>query len=101
MDSIIFDIDGTLWDSTVVIAKAWDIVAKEQYDPDITITPEMLKCHFGKVLPEIGRAIFTNVEDAEALRLTDICCDAEHKALLATPPEVYPGLRKTLKELSK
>lgn len=23
MDSIIFDVDGTLWDSTDVVAKAW------------------------------------------------------------------------------
>ena len=29
MDSIIFDVDGTLWDSTGEVADAWVIAAKE------------------------------------------------------------------------
>ena len=24
MDSIIFDVDGTLWDSTEIVAESWD-----------------------------------------------------------------------------
>jgi len=101
MDSIIFDVDGTLWDSTYVIAKAWDVISKEQYDPNFDITPDLLKGHFGKLLADIGRAIFTKVDEAEALRLTDICCEAEHAALLATPPDVYPGMREAIKKLSE
>lgn len=101
MDSIIFDVDGTLWDSTFVVAKAWDEVAKREYDPNINITAELLKCHFGKLLPDIGRAIFTKAEESEALRLTDVCCEAEHEALLATPPDVYSGMRETLAKLSE
>ncbi len=101
MDSIIFDVDGTLWDSTFVVAKSWDEISKREYDPDLDITADLLKCHFGKLLPDIGRAVFTKVDDAEALRLTDLCCEAEHRALLATPPDVYPGIRQVIKELSK
>lgn len=101
MDSIIFDVDGTLWDSTYVIAKAWDTIAKREYDPDINITADLLKCHFGKLLLDIGRAVFPKANDEEVQRLTKLCCAQQHHALLATPPDVYDGMRTTITKLSK
>lgn len=101
MDSIIFDVDGTLWDSTFVIAQAWDKIAKREYDPNINITADLLKCHFGKLLLDIGRAIFTKASDIEVERLTTLCCLEQHHALLATPPDVYDGMRHTLVTLQK
>lgn len=101
MDSIIFDVDGTLWDSTHVIAKAWDKLVKEKYNPQMQITPEILKSHFGKTLPNIARDLFIGIPEAEQLALIEECCDAEHKALLATPPAVYEGLEEALQKLSK
>lgn len=101
MDSIIFDVDGTLWDSTFVIAQAWDMVAKTEYDPCMTITADLLKCHFGKLLLDIGRALFPKAREEEVKRLTALCCQRQHEALLSTPPDVYPGMRDTLAFLSK
>lgn len=89
MDSIIFDLDGTLWDSTHVIASAWDKIVKEKYNPAMDITPEVLKSHFGKTLPNIAKALFTKIPTEQQLELIDECCEAEHRALLATPPAVY------------
>lgn len=100
MDSIIFDVDGTLWDSTHVIAAAWDNLVKEKYDPNITITSEVLKSHFGKTLPNIARDLFVNASEEKQLSLIEECCEAEHQALLATPPAVYDGLEDALKVLS-
>lgn len=100
MDSIIFDVDGTLWDSTHVIAKAWDKIVKEKYDRNINLTSDTLKPLFGKLLPDIAKALFVNMPEKQQLELIEECCEAEHKALLATPPEVYGGLEDTLKQLS-
>lgn len=38
MDSIIFDVDGTLWDSTESVAQSWTayLQEKEHMDPDIS-----------------------------------------------------------------
>lgn len=38
MDSIIFDVDGTLWDSTDVVAKAWTDYLRQKEQIDLTIT---------------------------------------------------------------
>ena len=38
MDSIIFDVDGTLWDSTGIVAEAWSdyLIHTEHMDTDVS-----------------------------------------------------------------
>ncbi len=38
-DSIIFDVDGTLWDSTEIVARAWTEVLAAKTSLNLTITP--------------------------------------------------------------
>ena len=58
MDSIIFDVDGTLWDSRAIVAETWNQVIREQTDLDIVLTVDSLTEHFGKLLPDIAACIF-------------------------------------------
>lgn len=100
MDSIIFDVDGTLWDSTHVIASAWEDLIKEHYNPNMVITSDILKTHFGKTLPNIAKDLFPDLPAKQQLSLIEKCCKKEHQALLDTPPAVYEGLEDALKALS-
>lgn len=43
MDSMIFDVDGTLWDATEIVAAAWTQTARQGYDPQMTITAQRLR----------------------------------------------------------
>ena len=61
MDSIIFDVDGTLWDSTEVVAKAWNNYLQKEEHMNITFTADQLKALFGKPLAEIAALIFLNI----------------------------------------
>ena len=54
MDSIIFDVDGTLWDSTEIVADAWTRYLKEERHINMDITAEKLKSLFGQLLPRIA-----------------------------------------------
>ena len=42
MDSIIFDVDGTLWDSADSVAAAWNLAIKKFSSLDITLDREIL-----------------------------------------------------------
>lgn len=100
MDSIIFDLDGTLWDSTDSIAKSWDRVVQEQTDLNIRITRETMVPLLGKILPDIARAVFPAETEERQKYLLKICCEQEHIDLLAQCAPLYEGLEETLKKLS-
>lgn len=101
MDSIIFDVDGTLWDSTEIVADAWTKAVRRLYDPRMTITAPQLRGLFGRLLPDIAASLFPGENPARQMELIDLCCAEEHRALLETPqPPIYPGLESTLQILS-
>lgn len=101
MDSIIFDVDGTLWDSTAICAQAWNTIIRRETDLDLVITDKTLKGLFGRLLPDIAKIIFPDETPERQLDLIDQCCQEEHRALLAQCAPLYPELEETLSELSK
>ena len=53
MEAIIFDVDGTLWDSTDEVAVSWNEALKRETELRRKVTAEELKKEFGKPLEEI------------------------------------------------
>ncbi len=100
MDSIIFDVDGTMWNSTDIVARAWNQVLKKE-NTGIQVTASQLSRLFGKILPDIAKGIMPDFSESEQLRIIDLCCAAEHEALEKECAPVYIGLRETLEALSR
>lgn len=101
MDCIILDIDGTLWDTTPVVAKAWG-EALEGHDEVVwRPTPDNLKKLFGQPMWAIAAAIFPELSSEEQMKLMDHCCEYEEEALKKTPGNVFEGVVETIRELSK
>ena len=61
-DGIILDIDGTLWDSTPIVAKAWNEVIAQRKDVPVRLTPKQLTGLFGRTLEVIADMIFPFLE---------------------------------------
>lgn len=58
IENIIFDVDGTLWDSTGEVAKAWNLAVKELGIECEEITSDTLKREFGKPMNVIADHLF-------------------------------------------
>ena len=102
MDSIIFDVDGTLWDATEIVAAAWTEALRQAYDPQMTVTAGQLCGLFGKLLPDIAARLFPQESKKRQQELIELCCAEEHRALLAaSQAPIYPGLEDTLQVLSE
>lgn len=100
MDSIIFDVDGTLWDSTEIVAQSWTDYLRDKENMNMNITAGRLMGLFGRPLPAIAASLFPDKSQQEQLRLIDGCCQAEHDALLEKCAPLYEDLEKTLQALS-
>ena len=78
MDGIIFDVDGTLWDSTNSVTESWNMAIKDGSDLNMTLEVESLKCLFGKTMEEIYLALFPDLDAKERKRLGDLCFEYEN-----------------------
>ena len=100
MDSIIFDVDGTIWDSTQSVADSWNIAIKEHSDLALTLEPVSLSRVFGRTMTEIADAVFPGLEPAERMKLLDFCFEEENRYLETHPGIVYEGVAETIRELA-
>lgn len=101
MDGIIFDIDGTLWNSTDTVAESWNQAISEHSDLEIRIDGATLKNLFGLPMNEIYEALFPELSFEEQNRLGDLCFEYENQLLETKPGILYDGVKETLHTLSK
>ena len=101
-ESLIFDIDGTLWDSRALVAEGYNIQLRSEGLEHLCVTAEDLKPLFGKVMTEIADAILASVPVSERYALMDRCMATENQYLHDNPCHIgYPGIRETMAQLSK
>ncbi len=98
--ALIFDLDGTLWDSTRQIIPAWnECLAKLAVEKQVD--HEMLCSFMGKTSEQIAQMTFPDMDQEEAHKIIVACCDAEVETLLKTGGTLYPLLRETLRKLKE
>ena len=97
---IIFDLDGTLWDSAEHVAASWDKTVQRVRNGLRRITKEDIKNVMGFTMTDIARAIFPMLSLDEAVKLTDLCGMEENDYLRRHGGTLYPKLEETLKILA-
>lgn len=96
MDSIIFDMDGTLWDSSENVARSWSAVSDGK-----TFTAEDIKGVMGMTMDRIAEKFFPGKTLSERKELMDRCCEYENEYLREHGGEIYPNTAETLSKLAK
>jgi len=100
MDSIIFDLDGTLWDPRETVLTSWNKALKEFPEINKVLTTEDLKKTMGLQLEEIADIFFPDLSKSEQLNIMDRCSEVEIPYVEETGGDLYPELERTLKALS-
>ena len=101
VDSIIFDLDGTLWDSTNEVVTSWNLVMNKYDTIKKEITLDELKGYMGLPLDEIRKKMLPYMSEKESKSIMKECCEIEHKHLARYGARLYDKLEDILKELSK
>ncbi len=103
-ESIIFDVDGTLWDSRSLLASSYNAQLAEEGIQGLHVTKDILTPLFGRTMTALADGLFADVVPApERYALMDRCITRMDRdiAQFASPAIGYPDLRSTCQTLAR
>lgn len=100
-DGIIFDVDGTLWDSTYVVKDAWNQAIQDAGYPNPEITADRLKGLFGLPMDDIIKDIMPELSKEEREAIAPHVYKYEDEYLEKQSGILYDRIIEVIIELSK
>jgi len=100
-DSIIFDLDGTLWDPTEVCLNSWnEVITKSDFVQE-PITAEALQQIFGLKFDLIADILFPTLTDKQKQKVMQDCIDHENMYIRDQGGKLYEPLEEILRTLTR
>ncbi len=96
---VMFDLDGTLWDSAQPVAESWNEVFMKREPSLPALTADDIHRVMGMTMKEIAAALQPSMDPLRRDAVFDECCRHEVEYLYSHPGRLYPGLRETLEQL--
>ena len=98
---ILFDLDGTLWDSSAECIEAWNTAIREQTDRPEQFTLDDMHNFMGRTMEAIAALMFPALPEAERMHILELCTDREHSYLRAHPGHIFADERAVIEALAK
>lgn len=96
---LIFDIDGTIWDSCEAVRDSWRVSLRKRYGCFGSPSLEQVRSIMGKTPDEIAQLLFSRF-GSNARAVFDALSEDECAYLAANGAALYPGVPETLRALS-
>ncbi len=97
---IIFDLDGTLWDSSEQVVKSWNEALARCPDTDVQITVSDMRGYMGKTMEKIAELMLPDIPYGARMDIMKDCCETESRYLSEHGGILFPELENVLKKLS-
>ena len=98
----IFDLDGTLWDTSTVSADAYNHALRKDGRCDLVVTAQIIKNEFGKAFRDIADDLFPGFALPVRDELMQLCAITNNQFLADTDClMLYPDVPGTLEALSQ
>lgn len=98
---IIFDMDGTLWDSAENVANAWNIAIEKTGLIQKKLTKQDIQNVMGKTMDVIADILFAELDGEQRMRLLEECCAMENDYLREHGGILYDGVKETFQKLKE
>ena len=98
---IIFDMDGTLWDSAEEVVTSWNQSVKAAGYDRAAITASDMQSVMGKTMDKLADILFPMFSEEERYALLDRCGKDENEYLRQHGGRLYPDIRTTMETLKK
>lgn len=100
IDSIIFDLDGTLWNAVQMDLKCFASTLSGRKEIKRPVTKEELENIMGCTAEEAAEKLLPYLDKKTQLSIMDECCKNELVWIRKMGGQLYDGLEDTLKKLS-
>ena len=100
-DSIIFDLDGTLWTSLDACVMAWNKTLEKTSVENFTVTAEMVTGYMGKLLDIIIKEEYNFLPTSKQAEIAIAFAEQEKLHMQQYGGSLYPHVREGLTSLSK
>lgn len=96
---LLFDLDGTLWDSAPAVAEAWNEIFQRECPGLKPLTVEDIHGVMGMTMKEISLALYPEADMPRRDEIFDICCRHEVEYLYTHCGALYPDFRAVMESL--